>query len=73
MSSLNEQEQKSQLFSRYPHSQHGSSSIDKSNDYDDNHNLLSHVVKAQRHSDPYSIKWITQGPHRTRDSGMYFT
>ncbi|CAF4418514.1 unnamed protein product [Adineta steineri] len=25
-------------------------------------------MKAQRHSDPYSIKWITDGPHHLRNS-----
>jgi len=27
------------------------------------HRTFSHIIKAQRHSDPYSIKWITEGPN----------
>jgi hypothetical protein len=27
--------------------------------------LFSHIIKAQRHSDPYSIKWITEGSHES--------
>ncbi|CAM4872694.1 unnamed protein product [Rotaria socialis] len=46
-----------------------SSSLSKNVDSNDNnhHRLLPHIIKAQRHSDPYSINWITQGPHIVRD------
>jgi hypothetical protein len=71
VSSIDEQERKSMLYSHYSHHRQGSSSIGKSIDYNDNHRLYPHVIKAQRHSDPYSIKWITEGPHQVKDSGMY--
>jgi hypothetical protein len=45
--------------------------MDKSIDYNGNHRLFSHIIKAQRHSDPYSIKWITEGPHYFKHSGTY--
>jgi hypothetical protein len=67
---IDDQEQKSLVF---PHHRHGSSSINKNIDHNDNHRLFSHIIKAQRHSDPYSIKWITEGPHEVKDSGMYFS
>jgi hypothetical protein len=62
----NNQERKPTSFPHYNHHRHGSSSslIDKT----DVHRLFSHAVKAQRHSDPYSIKWITEGPNRDTDS-----
>jgi hypothetical protein len=68
---INNQERKSPLFPHYSHHRHGSSSssIDKN---DIHHPLLSHAIKAQRHSDPYSIKWITEGPPRDLDPGSYF-
>ena len=70
---VNEQERKALLFSHYSHHQHVPSSIEKSIDYNDNQRVFSHIIKAQRHSDPYSIKWITEGPHYVRDSGMYIS
>jgi len=65
--SVDDQERKSLVF---PHHRHGASSIDKNIDHNDNHHLFSHIIKAQRHSDPYSIKWITEGPHEVKDSSM---
>ncbi len=70
---INNQEQKPVSFPHYTHHRHGSSSsssssIDK-NDHNDIHRLFPHAVKAQRHSDPYSIKWITEGPLRDTDPG----
>jgi len=65
VSSISEQERKSLVSSHYPHQRHESSSID-------NRHLLSHIVKAQRHSDPYSIKWITKGPHEVKDSDQTY-
>ncbi|CAF4647799.1 unnamed protein product, partial [Rotaria sp. Silwood1] len=67
VSSINEQERKTRLFSHYTHHRHGSPSVDKNINYNDNYRLFSHMIKAQRHSDPYSIKWITEGPHEVRD------
>ncbi|CAF1186469.1 unnamed protein product [Rotaria sordida] len=67
VSSINEQERKTRLFSHYSHHRHGSSSSSKNIEYNDNYRLLSHIIKAQRHSDPYSIKWITEGPYEVRD------
>ncbi len=69
MPSINEQERKSLLFSHYPYHRHGSSSIDKNIDYSDNR----HLIKNQQHGDPYSIKWVTEGPQKVKDSGMYFS
>lgn len=63
----NNQERKPVSFPHYTH-RHGSS-IDRNN-LNDGHRLFSHAIKAQRHSDPYSIKWITEGPHRETDSGL---
>jgi len=71
--SINEQEPKSLEFPHYPHDRHGSSSIDRSIEYNNNHWLLSHIIKAQRHSDPYSVQWITEGPNKVKDSGMCFS
>jgi hypothetical protein len=70
VSSINEQEQKSLVFSHYPHHRHESSSLNKNVDFNDNRHLFSHIVKAQRHSDPHSIKWITEGPQEMKDSGI---
>ncbi|CAF2127500.1 unnamed protein product [Rotaria magnacalcarata] len=69
VSYLSDQDRKTRLFSHYSHYQHGLSSAGKNVDSNDNnhHRLLPHIIKAQRHSDPYSIKWITQGPHTVRD------
>ena len=67
-SSINDQERKSISFPHYTHHRHGSSSTDK-NDYNDVHRSFPHAVKAQRHSDSYSIKWVTEGPHRDSDYG----
>ncbi|CAF3470621.1 unnamed protein product, partial [Rotaria sp. Silwood2] len=67
VTSINEQERKTRIFSHYSHHRHGSSSVDKNINYNDNYRLLSHIIKAQRHSDPYSIKWITEGPHDVKD------
>ena len=66
----NNQERKSVSFPHYTHHRHGLSSIDK-HDPNEIHRLFSHAVKAQRHSDPYSIKWITEGPQRDLDSGLF--
>ncbi|CAF0819558.1 unnamed protein product [Rotaria sp. Silwood1] len=63
LSFINDQERKPISFSHYSHHRHVSSSIDK-NDHNDIHRPLLHAIKVQRHSDPYSIKWITEGPHR---------
>ncbi len=54
-------------FPHYTHHRHvsSSSSIDKN----DLHRPFLHAIKAQRHSDPYSIKWITEGTHRDLDTG----
>ncbi|CAF3366849.1 unnamed protein product [Rotaria socialis] len=62
---VNDQERKPISFSHYSHYRHGSSSssIDK-NDRSDIHRPIVNAIKVQRHSDPYSIKWITEGPHR---------
>jgi len=60
---INNPEQNPISFPHYTHHRYGSSSIDK-NDYNDNHRPFLHAIKAQRHSDPYSIKWITEGPPR---------
>jgi hypothetical protein len=75
LSDINDQERKSLLFSHYSHYRHGSSSssIDKSIDYNDNNRPFSHIIKAQRQSDPYSIKWITEGPQQVRDAGMFLS
>lgn len=74
-SNINNQERKPVSFPHYTH-RHGSSSSSSSaslidrNNPNDGHRLFSHAIKAQRHSDPYSIKWITEGPHREIDSGL---
>jgi len=68
---INNQERKPVSFPHYSHHRHGSSSsslIDK-NDHNDIHRPFLHAIKAQRHSDPYSIKWITEGPNRDSDTG----
>lgn len=67
---INDQERKSFTFTHYSHYRHGSSSssIDK-NDPNDIHRPLLHAIKIQRHSDPHSIKWITEGPRRDMNSG----
>lgn len=70
VSYINDQERKTRLFSHYSHYRHGSASVDKSTDHNDKHRMLSHVIKAQRHSDPYSIKWITQRPDDIENLGM---
>ncbi|CAF1281942.1 unnamed protein product [Adineta steineri] len=64
----NEQDQNFLISSYYSNSRHELPTIDKNTNYNDNHQLFSHVMKAQRHSDPYSIKWITDGPHHLRNS-----
>ncbi|CAF2730508.1 unnamed protein product [Rotaria sp. Silwood2] len=63
LSFINDQERKPISFSHYSHHRHVSSSIDK-NAQHDIHRPFLHANKVQRHSDPYSIKWITEGPHR---------
>jgi hypothetical protein len=65
---VNNPERKPISFPHYTHHLHGSSSssIDKN---DDIHRSFLHAIKAQRHSDPYSIKWITEGPPRDIDTG----
>jgi hypothetical protein len=65
-SMINNQERKTVSFPHYTHRHVSSSFTDKT----DVHRLFSHAVKAQRHSDPYSIKWITEGPNRDTDSGL---
>jgi hypothetical protein len=65
---INNQERKTISFPHYTHHKHGllsSSSIDKN----DNQRPFLNAIKAQRHSDPYSIKWITEGPNRDIDTG----
>ena len=66
---LDNPEQKPISFLHYSHHRYStySSSLAK----DDHHRPFSHAIKAQRHSDPYSIKWITQGPPRDPDTGVY--
>jgi hypothetical protein len=69
-SSINNPDRKTISFPHYTHHRHGSSSssIDKT-EHNDIHRPFLHAIKAQRHSDPYSIKWITEGPNRDADSG----
>ena len=50
---INEQERKSLLISHYPEHRH----------------LFSHMVKVQRHSDPSSNKWVTEGPQEENNTG----
>lgn len=50
---VNEQERKSLIISHYPEHRH----------------LFSHMVKVQRHSDPYSSKWVTEGPKEENNTG----
>lgn len=50
---ISEDERKSLLLSHYPEHRH----------------LFSHIAKIQRHSDPYSIQWITDGPQEQKDTG----
>lgn len=71
-SNINNQERKTVSFPHYTHHRHGSSpsSLIDRNNYNDGHRLFSHAIKAQRHSDPYSIKWITEGPNRETDYGL---
>jgi hypothetical protein len=64
---INDQERKPIAFPHYSHHRHVSSSTDKTEPYDI-HRPFLHAIKAQRHSDPYSIKWITEGPQRDTDS-----
>ena len=64
---LNNQERKPISFPHYSHHRHDSSS--SSSIYKTEHRPFLHAIKAQRHSDPYSIKWITEGPYRNIDTG----
>ncbi len=65
---LNDQERKPISFPHYSHHRHesSSSSIHKT-EHNDIHRPFLNAIKAQRHSDPYSIKWITEGPYRNID------
>lgn len=62
-SSLNHQERKPVSFPHYTH---------RHTDRIGHHRTFSHVIKAQRHSDPYSIKWITEGPNSNTDTDKSF-
>ena len=70
VSTIGAQEQKSSLFSH--HHRHATSPAvpaDKKIDESDLHRPLSHAIKAQRHSDPYAIQWITETSHPLREAG----
>ena len=71
-----ERERKPVLYSHYTHHRHSSSSsssVDKIAESNNIYRPFLHAIKAQRHSDPYSIKWITEGPHRdSNDPGRNF-
>ncbi|CAF0724284.1 unnamed protein product [Adineta ricciae] len=64
--SLDEQERNFPIISHKSNNQI-TSSADKTIEYNEHHPLFSKIVKAQRHSDPYSIKWITDVPSRFND------
>lgn len=68
---VREQERKPLAFPHYTHHRHGSpsSSVDNHIEQNSIYRPLLHAIKVQRHSDPYSIKWITEGPHRDIDAG----
>lgn len=54
-------DRKPNSFPHYSHHRHNpDNQIEQPNIY----RPFLHAIKAQRHSDPYSIKWITEGPHR---------
>ncbi|UJR21290.1 hypothetical protein I4U23_024382 [Adineta vaga] len=66
--SLNEKERHSPIISHKSNPRVGSSSsTDKAIEYNEHHHLFSKIVKAERHSDPYSIKWITKVPSSIKD------
>ena len=58
---LSNPEYKPLSFPHYSHHRHDSSS---SAVHKHEQRPFLHAIKAQRHSDPYSIKWITEGPYR---------
>lgn len=58
---LSNPEYKPLSFPHYSHHRHDSSS---SSVHKHDQRPFLHAIKAQRHSDPYSIKWITEGPYR---------
>ncbi|CAF0874707.1 unnamed protein product [Adineta ricciae] len=64
--SLDEQERNFPIISHKSNNQ-VASSADQTIEYNEHHPLFSKIVKAQRHSDPYSIKWITDVPSRAKD------
>ncbi|CAF0963417.1 unnamed protein product [Adineta ricciae] len=61
---LSNPEYKPLSFPHYSHHRHDSSS---SAVHKHEQRPFLHAIKAQRHSDPYSIKWITEGPYRDTD------
>lgn len=59
-------DRKPNSFPHYSHHRHNPDNhIEQPNIY----RPFLHAIKAQRHSDPYSIKWITEGPHRELKNG----
>ncbi|CAF0784482.1 unnamed protein product [Adineta steineri] len=57
---IDNQEHKPFSFPHYSHHRHESS---QPSIYKTDHRPFLHAIKAQRHSDATSIKWITDGPH----------
>lgn len=67
----NEKERKPTNSHHYTHYRHSSSSVDKLSEPNNIYRPFLHAIKAQRHSDPYSIKWITESPYRPNENGSF--